>query len=361
MQIKGNKRICYYGYGVCLMILSIPLSVHGLSLPGIWRLISSSLPYEQDIKSKLLNILEETTSEEILIKLNSDGSFRQCNEGYIEGRWMSGRWEESKDEPNSKVVFAFRRQYFGPRFDVILDGKLGKSTESGSLEITGTVKKGKFMYPFKHPTFFENIILVNETSLGSFVLEQQISSSSILPETKEEINRKRRFQPSDFYDRHFILTIEPLVGSKRAKAAQQELNLPIDIRSFPIHFYRNETFQAWSVNKILRGRFQIINDNELAFDVSLFGAGRSSPGSVFSEGIGLVHEDKRSYIGSIIEKKNEKIKVQGAVFFGTDLGTDARPEPCGKFFLTEDDDETLLPFDDIGDEKGDLFRDSIFE
>ena len=68
MQSKGNTRLCSYGYGLCLVILSIPLSVHSLSLPGVWKLLSNSLPYEQDIRTKLLGILKERTSEEILIK-----------------------------------------------------------------------------------------------------------------------------------------------------------------------------------------------------------------------------------------------------------------------------------------------------
>jgi hypothetical protein len=107
----------------------------------------------------------------------------------------------------------------------------------------------------------------------------------------------------------------------------------------PIQFYSNNTFQAWGTNKILRGRFMVLDD-QLSFEVSLFGAGRSMKGSVFSDGIGLCHEDKRSYVGSI-QEAHGRLFVEGSVTFGSDLGTDARPEPVGSFLLTETKDESL--------------------
>lgn len=57
--------------------------------------------------------------------------------------------------------------------------------------------------------------------------------------------------------------------------------------------------------------------------------------SVFSEGKGLNHEDERSYTGSIRENENGELLVEGDVFVGSDLGSDARPEPVAVFTLKE--------------------------
>ena len=175
------------------------------------------------------------------------------------------------------------------------------------------------MYPQTHPSFFDQPLLVNAETLGPFTLEQSLATYSIMPPEKEETtaSKENRYQASDFYDKSFIMTIEPVQPKQDPDA--EPLNQPVDIRAMPIQFFRNNTFQAFATNKILRGRFRITSSDKLAFDVSLFGAGRSMPGSVFSEGIGLSHEDKRSYLGRI-EEANDRIYVEGS-----DLGSDARP------------------------------------
>lgn len=61
----------------------------------------------------------------------------------------------------------------------------------------------------------------------------------------------------------------------------------------------------------------------------------------YSEGKGLTHEDERSYSGQIIADEEEadiysqSLFVRGSVVFGTDLGSDARPEPVGVFSMME--------------------------
>ena len=129
----------------------------------------------------------------------------------------------------------------------------------------------------------------------------------------------------------------------------------------PVQFFTNNTFTALGVNKILRGRFQVLsNSQDIPFDgsspppqqlsmaVSLFGAGRSAPGSVFSEGLGLTHDDERTYLGEIQQhwepqrgrdakgNSHRQLLVLGTVFYGTDLGEDSRPEPVARFVLLED-------------------------
>ena len=80
-------------------------------LPGIWKLTSRSLPYEQDIRSKLKGIIDgkSMAEDEILIKINPDGSFRQCNEGYNEGRWLVGQWcDELSNQGQYSQVMSFQ-------------------------------------------------------------------------------------------------------------------------------------------------------------------------------------------------------------------------------------------------------------
>ena len=156
--------------------------IHRQTMPGIWKLTTDSLPYEHDIRSRLDNRIasNESNAEKkninnnnvnkpnsnnddvagatILLKLNQDGTFRQCDEGYQEGRWVAGRWKlklletnsGEKDESESDtttvandtnddddddddhlshnrneetmlLLLAMNRQYFGPPYDVLLE------------------------------------------------------------------------------------------------------------------------------------------------------------------------------------------------------------------------------------------------
>jgi hypothetical protein len=363
-----TRRLCACWLKTLRLLLIFALLIFAASaftverrrLPGIWKLTCDSLPYEVDIRSKLKGIFGNdaaTTEEEVWIKLNPDGSFKQCNEGYSEGRWLAGRWEVNDQK---QLVLALRRQYYGPQFDVLLEGEIG---EDANLKVKGAVQKGKFMYPQKHPSFFE-APLVNQEALGTFTLEQSIATFSVAPVRVQNPDEENRFERADFYDRHFIMTIEPVEAKKKGASSsssnngqgEQPLNLPIDIRAMPVQFFGNNTFQANGINKIMRGRFDIADNGELAFEVSLFGNGRSVSGSVYSEGLGLNHEDERSYIGSI-EEREGRFRVQGMVTFGADMGSDARPEPVGTFILTEtvpEDEETF--FFDMADEDYGIFE-----
>ena len=338
--MNGCTHFCSLPIIVWLTVVALlstvsPLVVERRRLPGIWRLQSEVLPFEPDIRSKLQGLLTDNGDhqEEILLKLNPDGSFKQCNEGYNEGRWMMGRWEVTDDW---QLKLALRRQYFGPRFDVLLQGKL---ITDKNLKVQGDVQKGKFMYPHKHPAFFD-YPLVNQESLGEFTLEQSIATFSVRPVRVQDPDKANRFERSDFYDRTFIMTIEPIESTTTVDA-------PVDIRAMPIRFFANNTFEALGTNKYLRGRFEITENDELSFQVSLFGMGRSVRGSVYSEGLGLTHEDERSYVGTI-DETDGRFRVEGTVLFGTDMGSDARPEPVGKFILTEtrvNAEEVLLDTD----------------
>ncbi len=225
---------------------------HEEGIPGIWKLNTDSLPYELDIRSKLDRSFSNDNNnnnknnnndsydnrDSILFKLNKDGTFKQCDEGYREGRWMTGRWklqlQTAKEQPknptannNPKIlswllILAMNRQYFGPPFDVLLEARHASNTtlskaSAGAVvddndliddarqkqpgdDFTmpaaandttlkrwqGLVRKGKFLRPSpgKHPLDREIIdctssVLEDAESLGNFSLEQVLSATAL--------------------------------------------------------------------------------------------------------------------------------------------------------------------------------------
>ena len=58
-----------------------------------------------------------------------------------------------------------------------------------------------------------------------------------------------------------------------------------------------------------------------------------------SEGRGLSHKDKRSYLGRINVTEDGRgrrtLFVRGSVVFGKDFGSDTRPQPVGSFSMME--------------------------
>jgi hypothetical protein len=339
-------------------------------LPGIWKLKTDSLPFEPNIRSKLQGLLSSSRQrkddvpnhDEIWLKLNADGTFKQCNEGYVEGKWISGNWKLINElRRGPKLVLAMNRQYYGPQYDLVLEGRLNNKDNVGkeendktanaesepSLTLQGHVLKGKYLHPRGHTSFFDPPLLASPETIGPFHMEQSLSTYSILGDRldKDDLHQDPTttiIRNLDFHGKKFVLAVEPLKQSKSKN--EQTQNQPVDIRSMPVTFFVNNTFAAMGVNKILRGRFQVQKAEEdgyeLSMQVSLFGAGRSAPGSVYSEGTGLSHEDERTYVGTIqqqvLDNTRTLLYVQGTVFFGTDLGEDARPEPVAMFYLSQD-------------------------
>ena len=320
-------------------------SVSMFSLPGIWKLslsgasVLGAASTLDRLRDDLVRSFYNDSESSVLIKLNPNGSFRQCTEGTQEGRSMSGRWRLRADE--NKVLFALDRQYYGPPHDILLEGNLSTETET---KVDGCVYVGKFMYPKKHPLFFDQpISLSMKNQIGSFSLSQAIATTSL---AKEEAKRELMYPISTFYNRSFYLISSPL------ESRQQPENQPFDVRTMRLQFHSNHTFQAFTPNKILRGRYGLslessfsssstLGEGELLwFQVSLFGAGRSAPGSVYSEGLGLQKDDQQMYVGEILQQQSSTndttlLAVQGSTMIGSDLGSDARPEPIGRFRMVE--------------------------
>jgi len=377
-------------------------------VPGIWKLSLSEGAFplappqtEEDLfRSKLLardersstserrRQPEQNGTDEILLKVNPDGTFRQCSEGYQEGCWIAGRWKLKAD---GALLLAFDRQYYGPQRDTLLEGILqqekvnsttNRAATTSKMSCIGDVFSGKFCYPKQHPAFFDEPIAASmKNRTGSFSLEQAVATYSVVSSSTTQNNASESdespipYKKSDFYGRKFFMTVEPLILTRSLSQQDIEIvkNLPVDIRAMPIEFYSNSTFQAFGTNKILRGRFDILAPSEkrdryeLWFQVSLFGAGRSAPGSVYSEGLGLSHHDKQSYVGEIVAMEkpdgSKRLFVGGSVTFGSELGADARSEPVAHFQLVENsaDDQTVsLQHDDEDDVQDDL-NNSVFE
>lgn len=153
----------------------------------------------------------------VLLKIRTDGSFRQCDEGYEGGKWISGRWKlivPERENPSlpaaaaataatngknlpTKILFAVDRQYFGPSHDCFLRGAFdnievfvdvneepdtARSLGTTPLSVTGTVSTGRFVHPKTHASFFEEPILESPQATGNFNLIQMLSFATMAPD-----------------------------------------------------------------------------------------------------------------------------------------------------------------------------------
>ena len=167
-------------------------------IPGIWKLeIVTNVKEKSLIRDELVMgkkiAHSNPKSNQVLLQIQHDGSFRQCNEGYQEGRWISGKFNLT----GTTIRLALDRQYFGPAHDTLLTGDMNEATghqrsmgdtESKStsrrdameqdlapLSFSGNVAIGKFELAKHHPDFFEAPVLKGEQVVGSFDLSQMLS------------------------------------------------------------------------------------------------------------------------------------------------------------------------------------------
>lgn len=164
----------------CLALLWLELAEawNVSNLTGIWKLTTDELPRsEPPIVDPALGC--KTTACELLqrsavyLKLNQDGSFRQCNEGYVEGFWISGWWALLEKR---RIKLALNRSYYGPRYDMILDGQIRGDDDKGQVVVSGNVYKGKLSLPRTDPMFFCRQ-LENQQLLGPFLLSRTVAAS----------------------------------------------------------------------------------------------------------------------------------------------------------------------------------------
>ena len=299
---------------------------------------------------------EESQDDGILLKLRYDGSFQQlCNgdqDHYLKDKRrnrnkFSGCWHFTQHSHDFKL--AFDRRYHptqdetdqsssssssvrsskkaSAQQDILLRGKITRQCVDESSDddrgnalstLNGNIIVGKYIYPKFHKAYMEDTVLMPTTSyqIGNFTLKQVVGFQQVMGNSTEQgYNDEKSYDDqqsisgpkhntSQFYYRKFFMTIVPIQSKVSKELVKDQAT---DIRTMPIQFFRNHTFEAIGINKILRGRYEIIPNNRLRFHVSRFGCGRSVKGSVFSEGIGLTHDDERTYEGSIII--STKVKV----------------------------------------------------
>jgi hypothetical protein len=154
-------------------------SKHVAVVPGIWKLETSSLPRcgpsivprDPGRDPRTPGRSADTTNDHVLFNVNRDGSFRQCNEGYTEGAWMMGKWAFVGRD---RLRFALNRQYYGPAYDLALEGEL-QSGENGELVVVGKVFKGRVALPSSDPNYFRDG-LSDAQVLGPFHLVQRVAA-----------------------------------------------------------------------------------------------------------------------------------------------------------------------------------------
>jgi hypothetical protein len=226
----------------------------------------------------------------------------------------------------------------------------------------GTINIGKFFYPKKHPSFFEQPMF-RPIQKGSFALRQVLGPLS-MQKTDSASQTKPAYQRVDFYNKTFLLTSSPIpprsppAGEQRWSikynkyvqdppklskksndnddAAQQSAN----IRVMEVAFYQNNTFcsiAGLGQSAILRGKFDVIgkDKDQIWFQIVRFGFGRSVSGSVYSEGRMLSHEDAKAYWGTIHRMDENdptsRLEVRGSVLLGWGL----EPLPVARFIMRE--------------------------
>jgi hypothetical protein len=386
-------------------------------LIGIWKLTHSNLQLPTTAPGSTSTDEQQTNdaneiSDVLVFRLNEDGTFdpytRTPEEGDPTFHQILGRGGTWKYQEKALILAANRPEGLDPSnkiHDTVLSGRLqiqtsqslpasdqaisdheetsaddancnseGSTQDDSEADVDvqlsvpeGQVLVGKFMYPKTHNAFFDEPMLFHQSCIGSFAISQLLGNlNARLKEERETPKPIAKFHKKDFYGRRFYVTATPHKINPSYAAADihfDEDKVVHDIRVTPISFHANNTFTGQGTEKTLRGRFGIAGEerDRLWFQVSLFGAGRSAPGSVYSEGRLLSHDDRRGYVGNIqttLDPKTNQtlVFVEGEMYFGTDLKTPKKPNSMGLFSMQEiiteevDEDEDEDEMEDEEDE-----------
>jgi hypothetical protein len=397
--------------------------VDRLALAGLWKLTPRIVPMKE------FTVYPKQPAEKLpdyLIMLKEDGSFQQYKndeEVDVDAHWS--RFQANKNRTlgaldevtkgkwgyvDGKLILAADRPEMGTQSspeDKLLVGRVVASYESSlddnpvlkaasetlqdsataavdaHLSVPrGSIKIGRFMYPTRHPSFFEQPMFQPKVKRFAFSLQQVLGSLNARQRKSEESIEK--YKNSDFYNKTFLLTSHPIPQrqpkgrkrwsiklnrlvddppSKDAQAAHDdESDDPVLIRVMQLVFHGNHTFStvAGLGEAILRGKWDVIGQekDQLWMQVWRFGFGRSVSGSTFSEGKSLTHEDAKSYWGTIrtvdessasegaeggtshrepesvsapLFESSARLEVKGSVMFGWGL----EPLPVARFVMKE--------------------------
>lgn len=371
---------------------------------GIWKLSHphSKVPSSQDKQ----DTSSEGNEEEVVLRLNEDGSFdpytpipdeTTISRDDLQSMLGRGGFWEYRDD---MLLLAVDRPKTGDPSqdqDTLFVGKLDAhvsrsiSWDAHSIGLTdedhevpnadamtaatslpedidvhlsvpkGTIDIGKFVYPKKHTAFFDEPILFKRSSVGTFHMNQILGNWNARLKNEREATPKPepQFRKQDFHNRTFFLTTAPHpVNPTFAErdVHYDEAKATLDVRVMPITFHSNNTFTAYGMEKILRGRYDITGENgdTLYFRVSLFGFGRSVSGSVYSEGRLLSQDDRRAYRGKIqsYEQNNQTRRfVEGEFYYGYGQDAIRKANSMGTFTLQEVDSSDPTNEDDDDDEE----------
>jgi hypothetical protein len=236
----------------------------------------------------------------------------------------------------------------------------------------GTISIGKFCYPKKHPSFFEQPMF-RPIQKGFFALRQVLGPLSQNQQPQDNRHQKPMYERADFYNKTFLLTSSPIpprppsssssAGEKRwsikynkfvqdppsSSSSNKKIHRDdtedtskqsANIRVMEVAFYQNNTFcsiAGLGESAILRGKFDVIgpDKDQIWFQIARFGFGRSVSGSVYSEGRMLSHEDAKAYWGTIHRMDetdpSSRLEIRGSVLLGWEL----EPLPVARFIMRE--------------------------
>lgn len=355
------------------------------TMKGSWGLVDGQLILAADRPKDVINIRSGSSKHDTMMAgkvVATSGKLLEGNPALAEqeGRVM----DVVQETDNEKAGGEDRSEQAATNEDV-------------HLSVSGEISVGKFFYPLKHPSFFEQPMF-GPTSTGSFELKQVLGTLNTQVDDKGKMVEK--FRKTDLMDKRYFLTSYPLptkaerqkkqrwsikykkyVNAKPMSDADKEReelekSAPMQIKSFELALFSNNTFSTITGlgDTVLRGKWSVVGEerDQLRMNVWRFGFGRNVSGSTFSEGPHLSHLDDVSYWGEIYELdaavdedsieddpsawKGTRIEINGAVMIGV-------LEPCSiaQFTMiekTEDDYDEEDDDDDDDNGVADFFIES---
>jgi len=346
--------------------------VNRRAIAGLWKLTTGPLK-EFTVYPKR----PPTKPNELLLMLKEDGSFTKYNENSIDADWKAltkprnvvdqlqyelheGVW----DYHEGRLILAADRAHRNNK-DTLLSGRVVATYENKLQEQSlveqedaaktssldahlsvpkGNIKVGRFFYPKKHPSFFEQP-MYQPQKRGAVRLQQVLGTLNTANDPDEPLVK---FDRRDFYNKTFWLTSTPIGYHRKPTKEQRRTEASSQptrhVRVLQVQFHANNTFstlRGLGQDSILRGKFDVIGQDfdQLWMQVWRFGFGRSVSGSVYSEGRMLTHDDAKTYWGTISRNEDDQqqplLQVKGSVMFGWGI----EPIPEARFLLKEVEQE----------------------
>ncbi len=202
-------------------------------MKGSWGLVDGKLilaadrPNGSDVNSRRDTILEGrvvAVSDESLV---DNPALQQQQEQKQQQKQQQKKEQQKKEQQEEKAN----------REDVHLSVPKGK------------VKIGKFFYPPKHPSFFEQPMF-DSTSTGSFELRQILGNLNTQLNGDDKDNLVEKFKKKDLMDKRYFITSYPLPNTrKRRKRWSIKYNKFVgtffSFKMFTFHFIRRLTSNSF--------------------------------------------------------------------------------------------------------------------